>query len=709
MAKTESGLQTQHHRRTWLAASGDELHAGPWARQLLRALREDEQGDPRLRLAAVLLEATGADEVVLVYALACMRVADVTREAIAIPCDPQTARAGERAVYRLALPAFAQTLFWRWRRSCGAEHEWLIDLGEDRLDRRRKVLREHLVSQLRQWAGQGRPNHLPMLAQGARMSLLERGLPGLWLTPLQQLPLPMSPMNSLWVGSAGPGVGALGRSGAALRHGPPPRARGQSVPEPVAIADEPEAGERSALVVDAVVRELKVFRGEFFKEDHWREHGVKTGSHSRLDELVDNTLAQLESLEGSGTSLAVAGVLWCQELALQGQHKRSTILSYSYQIMRRRHLYGVYAVDVTDWDGGTGDDILDEIRSIGLRNSSLSRTCGIWNRFARWLEHEGWLAETVTFGGVQGRRGESRHRSQIVRPANLDEMVARVLDGGPPDPLPDQSHPAPASDYEQALAGALGFYAGMRAQEVCELRLADVVIEPCEQTPDLGALIGDGEVGAETNNTRGPSTQLAVFLIIRRGKTPAARRRLPLHLLWPPRYTKALVQWVEHRRGQFKARLPHQQGLFGPSGDPRRHHRKALIEPAMAWLRETVGVGVDFHALRHSAATYWFLRVHAGEFPDFRQHLNDQQHWVFEAGSCEAFLRGLCSPAPQRTMAQGLEFQVLARLIGHSSIETTLHTYAHSLSMIHGDWLKRVFSNHAGGRQRGVPWQMDSV
>lgn len=689
------------HRRTWLAATGDELESQAWAKQQLQQLRDDPDVDPLLSLACVFASAAGPDESVLIHALASLRVGDVTRQSLAIASFAATAFDCTRARYRLELPTFAQKRFWQWRRGRGDEAQWLVELGVEAPDERLRAVRERLRQAYSAWArqapqqrGAGKAGQWRMLIHAARMLLLERGLPSLWLTPLAQLPLPVSSANELWVSKEGPGAEALGRVDALMARGPGRRASAGPPPEPVPVAEDlPDVGERNALLVQAVRAALTQFRQRFFELSLWREHGVKNGAVARLDEIVELTIERLRAVERGATSLAIASVLWAHEMALHGKLKRTTVLSYTRLVSARRHMYSVYAVDVTDWESDTADDILDELMGFNPKAATLRRSSIIWGQFGRWLFDNDWLDEPFEISAVAARRGVSLHRTQIARPANFDEVLNYILTETVPAPAQDQDSMGFAGAKAQVLALAMGYYGGLRAGEVGQLTLADVLVEPAEPSCDLGALIHDpGTFPDDTQPLN--EANAVVYLIIRRGKTPAARRRLPLHVLWPPKYTGLLMEYLAERSETLSRQRPDRQALFGPPGDERHFHRDALITPAIERLRESLGSGVDFHALRHAAATYWMLRVHAEQFSEFRASLNDQEHWLFHSGEPERFLETLCAPGAERAFLQGLQYQALARLIGHSSVETTIRTYAHSIGMLHGQWLKRTFSNH---------------
>jgi integrase len=226
---------------------------------------------------------------------------------------------------------------------------------------------------------------------------------------------------------------------------------------------------------------------------------------------------------------------------------------------------------------------------------------------------------------------------------------------------------------EQAAAAVmLGFYAGLRANEVLSLTLADVVIDP-------------GELG----------------LVINYGKTDAAKRQIPLEVLAPRELVAWFTEWVARRRAQFtdpafKNRPGNQIAVFGPAGNPAGYARKALIDPLIRWMRTSLGDDVDFHLLRHSFASWLVLRFYAMRHPGFAERLPQRAATMFQPHALEQ-LR-VCHDGDVYRRDGIDDATHIRKLTGHESLHTTLLYYVHTLDWVHADVMRRAF--HEGPRRK---------
>lgn len=181
-----------------------------------------------------------------------------------------------------------------------------------------------------------------------------------------------------------------------------------------------------------------------------------------------------------------------------------------------------------------------------------------------------------------------------------------------------------------ALVIALGCYGGLRISEIASLTLKDVQLEPLMSfaTP----FNGDRSVTHDESEGEGgeeKAAPLACWILVLDGKSEAARRRIPLHVLSPRRVIPMLQRWVEERKRQCPGRPLDQIALFGPRGNPDAYQKEVLSRETITLLREEMGEHVDFHSLRHAAASWLILRLHAAQSADFLQSLCYQYDEIF--------------------------------------------------------------------------------
>lgn len=239
-------------------------------------------------------------------------------------------------------------------------------------------------------------------------------------------------------------------------------------------------------------------------------------------------------------------------------------------------------------------------------------------------------------------RRESIRRALLIRPSDLD-AVARALKSR-------------GTMFHKGIAAALllAFYGGLRPKEVRTLTL----IELCGDAEDL-------------------------HVCIRRSKNKQSRRWINLSVLAPRWVCEFLVEFREARRGEF-ARVSDKANasLLGAVGEPHVLPAQAYIAPAMGYLKSVFGKQVVFYSLRHSFASWNFVRMMAFGFRGIRDELVDRHHETFS----DDFLGRL------RDVYAGVEFMApaipvtavitLARMMGHSGYATLFERYVHTLSLV---------------------------
>jgi integrase len=222
----------------------------------------------------------------------------------------------------------------------------------------------------------------------------------------------------------------------------------------------------------------------------------------------------------------------------------------------------------------------------------------------------------------------------------------------------DLQAPTPRDAEMSRLAGALGFYGGLRRGEVVHLRLGDI------------------------------SGSHAPWLLVRshpdhRVKRFASQRQLPLVALLPKPWLDRLLAWVATRDHEGRSRS-REKLLFSPPGtgfEPMAG--EGLINPVRdAVRRVTRDHGLVFHHLRHSCANWTLIRLLAPELllEHWRRRCAALDNPWFDVGACDALRRAILGRArnePARHAAYAL-----ARLLGHAEVATTLRHYVHLTDLL---------------------------
>jgi integrase len=214
-----------------------------------------------------------------------------------------------------------------------------------------------------------------------------------------------------------------------------------------------------------------------------------------------------------------------------------------------------------------------------------------------------------------------------------------------------------------AVVAILGFYAGLRADEVVSLTLNEV-------------LIADGEL----------------WIWVWRGKSTAARRAIPLHLLAPDSAISVVTAWVAERHGEFREdAILSRVGLFGPEKDRARYDYNSLIGNLIDRLKDSFGDGADFHLLRHSFASWMFLRWYATRYDDFAATLTEGHHSLFTPAAMRKlthfFTLGRHNHMPHYSPS---DLIMVSKLIGHSGLNTFFATYLHSYDAVQRHVMRRL-------------------
>lgn len=212
----------------------------------------------------------------------------------------------------------------------------------------------------------------------------------------------------------------------------------------------------------------------------------------------------------------------------------------------------------------------------------------------------------------------------------------------------------------------LAFYAGMRSGEIINLSLNDVA------------------------NSR---HELTVY--VRAGKTPSAKRAIPLHRLMPPNLLRKVQAVVELReidyrnfmRGKRASRNIDQARsnfkMFVKSKIDDHKSGQVILSETIDTLKNRLGRKADLHLLRHSFASWFFLRWYAAKHPDFIESLTNKNHWLFSNDGIvhiKQFL-GVFTPGPvPADHANAMIYFI--KLFGHANTATLFQVYIHTYEFV---------------------------
>ncbi|WP_304525771.1 hypothetical protein [Halomonas sp. I5-271120] len=401
-----------------------------------------------------------------------------------------------------------------------------------------------------------------------------------------------------------------------------------------------------------------------------------------LRQLRHDTMKKLTEIVGTEDSFGHWLVAFACSQLVHHESKISSVRTYLSRLMPPPLLLHDAIADVPGWDQDSVDELCNEGQSYkrwghNTRQHFL-RTMGMFIQFCQDYH----ILEDVNPPSSSEAHLSTR-RTRMVNPLQMDQAWRSLV---------GHTHPS-QTNTQFALSLALGYYAGLRASEVCQLTLRDIRIEQPDLHGEWAALHQHFAKGLQASATPDSKVMLECWVYIRCGKTSSARRRLPLHLLAPPEVTQCLVRWWDTRRDVAPTHDLKDIGLFGPLFSPLAYQRQGLIDPLLDWLRQRWGSGIDFHGLRHSAASWWQLRLHAAQHADFRESLHYRFHWMFQPEALEHFLVYLCGAEGSESIEKGSLIGQLAKLIGHRHVNTLLHTYSHSLGLIHSHALDMTWSN----------------
>ena len=650
-------------------------HLSTWCRQ------SPHQDAWLVALATRLAASTGMGEGVIVSTLAMLRHSMVGEDRwLYLPSQP--IEGGSIGRYLLQLPEPAWEALDNLRRLAPLQHEDALVLFAERdqersLQQRIKKIKQRLQAAAKLFlkADQAERLEEPRLLGWHALARASRHLPvlhgnmPLWSTLLLRYPLPTSTHHSLLI-RPGHYPDTL------LASGQTPYTNNRRTciePEALTIAPGVWNQDLQHLPIDWP-RRLKNITNRFINtiRNEVAQPYTKAANRRALEAIVARYHDELTQLTCSTTSYVHLLLDWAYDLLCrQPKGNLVTVQTYLSKLTNMYMLEDPAVLELQDWDDDTAEHLQNLLADADtIRASTLSQTVNLMRRFMAFCPEMG-LLDGIQLPRVDIDVPLSTLRTDIIAPRQADALWKRLTHAGVDGSL--------AQMY--GLAIALGCYGGMRISEIASLTLQDVQIEPCVTFSDLAP-------DARTRAMSGASDRLACWVHVHGGKSGSARRRIALHVLSPDSVVPQMQRWIRERQRQCQGMPLANIALFGPRGNPHAFQKQALSRATVELLRQEMSSRIDFHSLRHAAASWLLLRLYAAQSEDFRRTLRFQYDEIFSQERVQEALVHFCAEEGSGTLQRGHLFEVVAKWMGHRHSGTTLQHYVHTLSVIHAHSLE---------------------
>lgn len=506
---------------------------------------------------------------------------------------------------------------------------------------------------------------LPYFSRTLRLRALAQGMEVAFYHQLESLPLPAeTPLGlaAFLIFDQLTGYPPVGVSSATMRHHrlAPWSALSNLMPAPLAEQDICET-----ITSDWALDAKFLLRA--FVTDAKLQLGEKRLSKGQLKPLEILLLRYQNKAQHIApvTSALFLALLW---IGRKLHHQKITVRTAD-EYLRNIVINGVLAYDgafdLGDWD----DEDVEEARLRVIRRQKPSSKVHVKSTEPSLADNtfqnrQDQLADFLAFCQSQGALTDATLAKERLIYA-MSQRRNRVLGLQEFDQLQFNIRQSAAQEAEliNSLL-TLGFYAGLRSGEMLALSLDD--IEVC-----------------------GPE----IYVRIRRGKTAAARRKIPLHLLAPKRVCEPFLEYLDTRlaaAGKHKAKLK-KVAFIGPTRSVQGYKREELIPAVIGLLRYYVGPEFDMHSLRHGFGTWLMLRAYVLKHPELKAQLLEQQHALFRPEG-EARLTQLFQWTEDKPLLPGriTMFIHIRKLMGHSHISVLLQNYLHAFGVIHQFLMRRM-------------------
>ena len=384
-----------------------------------------------------------------------------------------------------------------------------------------------------------------------------------------------------------------------------------------------------------------------FATNLMHQFGTRRLAQSRLkalQTLITRYLDQANRI-APHTSVLYLALLWIGSKLHNQEIIASTAREYLSEIVIHGLLDYEAAFDLSDWD----DEDVENARLLVLNRKKLSDSTRMnrqdrLGQFLTFCQGNG-LLEEASLAKKKLGYCLTKRRNRVLGLAQFDQLQSTI---------------AHSAASEAALVNTLltlGFYGGLRSGEMLALRLSD--IHTC---------------GRE------------IYVCIQRGKTSAARRKIPLHLIAPPRVCDQFRQYMDTRLAVARSHKakPKKVAFIGPTDSIDGFARQDIIPPVIALLRYYIGPGFDMHTLRHGFGTWLMLRTYALKHPALKLQLLEQQHGVFSVEGEQRLTQLFQWSDDQPLRHDKIDLFIhIRKAMGHSHISVLLQNYMHGFGVIH--------------------------
>ncbi|MFM9818033.1 UNVERIFIED_CONTAM: hypothetical protein K0B97_08885 [Spiribacter pallidus] len=384
-----------------------------------------------------------------------------------------------------------------------------------------------------------------------------------------------------------------------------------------------------------------------------RTGGVTSGRDGQVYELLDHFDARAYAALDTPNILRLLLRFALSKLLDDGvkfESLKTTMDSLSDGALLAEPAY----LDLSTWD----EEVVVEMAELRMEEQRRNAISTRQGRLTAWVEFVNFVHDQGVGHfppmTVEGIMSLPAGRSDILTPDEAERVHWRLRH------LHDATH---RERLLLASAFALGVHAGLRAREVINRTLADVVVEDDR-----------------------------VYLHVPRGKRRRSRRQLWLHAFLPPTELQWLIEYIRLRSAERLGRQPLEEFyLFGRAGDPEPAGRSAIIDRLIPEMTAFLGRPVDFHLLRHSFCSWLLVQAYLIADPWIEEHLPGLDPRLKEPDALAAVERYLRYPLPAWHKDVGMKNDIwnrVARTMGHSTPRTLMTTYAHTMGPVHSVYLQ---------------------
>jgi integrase len=359
------------------------------------------------------------------------------------------------------------------------------------------------------------------------------------------------------------------------------------------------------------------------------------------------------------------------------KNKLSTVLSKLTNLFSKSLFDYEPAINVEDWDEEDSNLFIHEILinpdlAENTNHSRLSQFSTLLNFNRSKLD----LWTEVYFPVSQSGELTTTNRHQVLGQQEFHLFIDAF-----------KRHPSVQSDITvSTVIFKILFYAGLRPGELARLTLGDISAHSEEE----------------------------ILIRVRRFKTPASRRTIPLHLLAPPEICLEIFEYISQRLNLFsKLKMTR---AFGKDRKPSEARKKLLAiaevndeqaqflrtfplfsnaEKVTRIAREEMklilGEGADLYLLRHSYATHMFLRWYAMRYPDVINKLRDRNEW-FYSNEAMALQRHIYRHGSVVNHSKETDMVHLMKSMGHRFVDTFFAVYCHSYFVVYNHAQKKYMA-----------------